>query len=237
MKRDFKWNRKTNQTDMWQPSTKRSYVLSRSDKEIIEDPSNVRQEHVQAAIARATLEMMDLMENYIGGDAFNMDKLRQMMEEVAVSKWEEKAFAKQGEMSEEELAKHFAAQGGLKSGPNEPKVSPKPDLDTLQGIKKWEESQDNATDIYKIKARIQNEASAAANANLTQQGEMLVNCFTHVIKAFYDFADRIVDPKVRQELRVLIRSQENMPARFMAGIHGEHIAARKEKQRAKKTRP
>jgi hypothetical protein len=229
--KDFKWNKKTNATDMWQPSTRRSYSTARSDREIIGDPKNTRQEHVIDALGRATLELMDMMESLMMGDTSSMDKLRKMMEEVAISKWEDANIKGTGEMTEDELAKHFA-------GPTTQAVVSKKqtNLDTLEGIRNWEDEQDNSTDLYKIKARIQNEASAAANANLTPQGEMLVNCFTHVIKAFYDFADKITDPRVRNDLRILIKSKEDMPARFMAGIHGTEIKARKEKDRGKKVK-
>jgi hypothetical protein len=114
------------------------------------------------------------------------------------------------EWSEEELAKHFG----------EPKPVKKKELTkrklakmSLEEIESWEKAQDNSNDIYKVSARVKNLARAAGN--LTAQGDMLCNTFTHVLMAFYDFASRLEDKDTKIRLTELTRSKEGMPADFI----------------------
>lgn len=119
----------------------------------------------------------------------------------------------EGEMTEEELARHFG----------EP-LQKKKKLDSithkmsLEEIQEWEKRQDNSNDIYKIKARIKNLAVGAVNGNLTPQGEMIVNTFVHSIKAFYDFAQTIQDKEAKIKLTDLIKTQEQMPANLISAL-------------------
>jgi hypothetical protein len=115
------------------------------------------------------------------------------------------------ELTEEDLARHFG-QTREKKKKGEPKGLNKM---TLAEIEAWEAKQDNATDIYKIKARVANLARGA-NASLTPQGEILCNSYVHVMKAFYDFAEKIEDPDTKIGLISLIRNQEGMPGTSIA---------------------
>jgi hypothetical protein len=116
------------------------------------------------------------------------------------------------EMSEEDLAKYFDQPVQA----TEPKEVPKePDFSTLEKIKEFEDAQDNSTDIYKIAARVKNLARGPG-ISLTPQGEMLANTYTHILKSFYDFAEKIEDKKIKQELIELIRSKEGMPGDLIA---------------------
>jgi hypothetical protein len=107
-------------------------------------------------------------------------------------------------MSETEMAAIFNEKA---SDPNEMPKLP----NTPEEAEKWEQMQDNAEDIYKVKARIQNQVPN----NLTPVGEMLVNSYAHVIKAFYDFAPKLKDEMLREEFKRLIRAQESMPGNFI----------------------
>lgn len=110
------------------------------------------------------------------------------------------------EMSEEELERMFSQKRNKIK-----KVQPKGLSDmTMEEIEDLERKQDNSTDIYKIAARVKNLARGG-NASLTEQGEMLCNTYCHVMKAFYDFADKIQDKNTKVQLISLIRDQEHMP--------------------------
>ncbi len=114
------------------------------------------------------------------------------------------------EMSEEDLAKYF------KEKKEEPKQKAKTLKEmTKEEIESWERAQDNSTDIYKIAARVKNLARGPG-MNLTPQGEMLANTYTHVLKAFYDFAEKIEDKNIKAQLTDLIRSQEGMPGNLIS---------------------
>jgi hypothetical protein len=110
------------------------------------------------------------------------------------------------EMSEAELEKAFGAAGRA-----QPVEQSKPlNKMSLDDIKSWEAQQNNSTDIYKIKARVSNLARETGGS-LTGQGDILCNTYVHVLKSFYDFAEKIEDPTTRIRLIELIRSQEGMP--------------------------
>lgn len=117
-----------------------------------------------------------------------------------------------GEMSEDELAKHFKEKRKDKKQKEKPKSLSQMSLDEIES---WEKQQENSNDIYKIKARVANLARGGG-ASLTPQGEMLVNTFVHVIKALYDFSEKLEDKNVKIQLDQLIRSQEGMPASLIA---------------------
>jgi hypothetical protein len=82
---------------------------------------------------------------------------------------------------------------------------------SIAEIEAWERAQDNATDIYKIKARMMNLARDGG-ASITPVGEILINSFVHMLKSFYDFADKIEDSSVKIQLTDLIRAQEGVPS-------------------------
>lgn len=115
------------------------------------------------------------------------------------------------EMTEEDLARHFS-QKRTKKKKEEPK---RLNEMTMDEIGEWERKQDNATDLYKVAARVKNLARGS-NASLTEQGEMLCNTYTHVMKAFYDFAEKIEDKTTKISLINLIREQEGMPGTLIA---------------------
>lgn len=116
-----------------------------------------------------------------------------------------------GELTEEELERRFNQKRTKIKKVETKKLS---DM-SLEEIEDWERKQDNGTDIYKISARVKNLARGG-NASLTEQGEMLCNTYTHVVKAFYDFAEKIDDKNTKIQLIQLIRSHENMPGNLIA---------------------
>ena len=117
-----------------------------------------------------------------------------------------------GEMSEAELASHF------KEKPVKKKKEKKLNKMSLEEITDWEKKQDNSNDIYKVNARIKNIARQSMNANLTAQGDMVVNSFTHVCKAFYDFAETVQDKDLKIKLIELTRRQEEVPAGLLSAL-------------------
>jgi len=115
------------------------------------------------------------------------------------------------EMSEEELERMFSQKRTKIK-----KVHPKQLSEmTMDEIEEWEAKQNDSTDIYKIAARVKNLARGN-NASLTQQGEILCNSYVHVMKAFYDFADKLQDRAIKVQLTQLIRGQEGMPGTIIA---------------------
>jgi len=127
----------------------------------------------------------------------------------------------ESEMSEEDLARHFKEKRKVHT---ETKKTLK--NMTLEEIESWEKDQENSNDIYKIKARVANLARGGG-ASLTPQGEMLVNTFVHVIKAFYDFSEKLEDKSIKVQLDQLIRSQEGMPGNLIAAA-GVGVRQKKE---------
>src|ERR1700722_11833727 len=116
-----------------------------------------------------------------------------------------------GEMSEEELSRHLGQKPEKKK-----KEKPKQlEQMTLEEIESWEKQQENSNDIYKVKARVANLARGPG-VSLTPQGEMLCNTYVHVLKALYDFADKLEDKNTKVQLIALIRSQEGMPGTLIA---------------------
>jgi hypothetical protein len=93
-----------------------------------------------------------------------------------------------------------------------------------------EQASDNSTDIYKIKARVANLARGPG-MSLTPQGVQLCNTFVHVLKSFYDFADKIQDPNVRVPLIKLIRSHEKMPGVLIASAGAGVVQSEKDKDK------
>lgn len=116
-------------------------------------------------------------------------------------------------MTEEELARHFG-----ESLPPIVEVKPISKM-TVEEVGEWEKAQDNSNDIYKIAARVKNLARANGTASLTPVGEALCNTFVHVAKTIYDFAETVSDPTIRIKLIEVMRSQEGMPANFIAAHH------------------
>jgi hypothetical protein len=114
------------------------------------------------------------------------------------------------EMSPEELAIYFNEEL-----PKKEKKGKKVSDMTLEEIEEWEKKQDNSNDIYKIAARVKNLARSDGQAALMPAGEALCNVYTHVLKAFYDFADTL-PPEHRVRMYDLIRHHEGMPGNLIA---------------------
>lgn len=115
-------------------------------------------------------------------------------------------------MTEGEVASYFNEKPKRKGKKSKQKDFKKM---TLEEIEEWERKQDNATDLYKISARVKNLARADGAA-LTPVGEMLANTYVHVLKSLYDFADTIADKETKIKLISLIRSNEGMPANLIS---------------------
>jgi hypothetical protein len=125
------------------------------------------------------------------------EKLKQLIAESKLNQNEGES------MSSEEMSRHF----GEKHVPD----AEIPNFNSAEDAEKWEKEQDESSDIYKIKARVVN----AVGANLTPVGEILCNSYTHVMKAFYNFAESLNDID-KERLKELIRSQEGMPANVIS---------------------
>lgn len=115
------------------------------------------------------------------------------------------------EMSEEEMERMFSQKRSKVKKVEEKKLAEM----TMTEIEDWEAKQNNATDIYKVAARVKNLARGG-NASLTAQGEILCNTYVHVMMAFYAFSDKIEDKNTKIQLISLIRSQEGMPGTVIA---------------------
>jgi len=122
----------------------------------------------------------------------------------------------EGPMSEAELAAYF---GEVLPKKQKKVKSVSKDM-TLEEIEDWERQQDNSNDIYKLSARVKNLARVDGTASLTPTGEALCNVYTHVLKAFYDFAETIQDKSVKIRLINLIRNQEGMPGNLISSNVG-----------------
>lgn len=146
-------------------------------------------------------------------DQGNGHKINEVSPFVGITGLNESPSHEGGEMTEEELAVHF--------GEPLPKAKQEKPINkmTLEEIEAWEKQQDNSNDIYKIKARIKNLVRAESGGSITDVGEMLVNCYVHVMKALYDFADKVEDKETKIKLIGLIQSQENMPGQFISAVH------------------
>lgn len=121
-----------------------------------------------------------------------------------------------GEMSAEEVARMLETE--VKPKKTKKKKQQKLNKMSLAEIEDWEAAQDNSNDIYKVSARIKNLARAGVKANLTPQGDMVTNTFTHMIKAFYDFAETVPDKETKARLIQLARKQEEVPAGLIAAL-------------------
>jgi hypothetical protein len=117
------------------------------------------------------------------------------------------------EMNEDELASLFGEKK-----PKKKKKTKKIEKMSLEEIESWEAAQENSNDIYKVSARIKNSARMAVKANLTAQGDMVVNTFTHLIKALYDFADTIKDRETKVKLVELTKKQEELPGNLLVAL-------------------
>lgn len=123
-------------------------------------------------------------------------------DELTLNNFERETFGK--EMSASEVAKHF----------NEPEpVNKEPDKTPEELAKDYFVSED----IFRIKARVKNEA-VGTGAALTPNGEMMANTFVHLFKTFYDFSNTIEDETLKKKLKELIKSQEVVPANLLAAI-------------------
>lgn len=132
------------------------------------------------------------------------------------------------ELSEADLARMFG-ESGRREKPK-PKVKKLKDMsqseinrtspEELQKLvdeaEEDEQRQENSSDIYKIKGRVQNLAVGISGGNLTPVGEMMVNSFVHVVKDLYDFAETIEDKKTRVMLVERIKKHEGMPGNLIA---------------------
>lgn len=116
--------------------------------------------------------------------------------------------------TEEELAEHFG-----EPPPKKKKLEKEVSSMSSEEIKEWESKQENSNDIYKLSARIKNLARQGGLASLTPVGESLCNVYTHVLKAFYDFAESLPDKEVKIKLVELTRKHETMPGDFISAMH------------------
>jgi hypothetical protein len=122
-----------------------------------------------------------------------------------------------GEMSEEEIARMFAENAPRKEKKKKKKEQ-KLNKMSMEEIENWEAAQDNSNDIYKVSARIKNMARAGVKANLTPQGDMVCNTFTHLVKGIYDLAETVHDRELRMKLTQFARKQEEAPAGLIAAL-------------------
>lgn len=124
-----------------------------------------------------------------------------------------------GEMSEAEIAAMFPTQPAPRViAKKKKKKENKLNKMTMEEIEGWEAAQDNSNDIYKVSARIKNAARAGVKANLTPQGDMVCNTFTHLVKGIYDLAETVHDKDVRTKLIQFARKQEEAPAGLIAAL-------------------
>ena len=81
-------------------------------------------------------------------------------------------------------------------------------------------SEEKESDIYAIAARVKNSARLEGGSPkvLTAVGESLCNYYIHVIKAFYDFAETIKDPIVKNDLISIIKDNESFPGKFIKSL-------------------
>lgn len=122
-----------------------------------------------------------------------------------------------GEMSEEDLARHFREKPKRKKD-GEVDMSKKEPFQgmTLDQIEEWEAKQNNSNDIYKIKARVANLAVGISGGSLTPVGEMMVNSFVHVLNDLYKYAEGLTDKEQKIKLIEQIRKHEGMPGNLIA---------------------
>lgn len=126
--------------------------------------------------------------------------------------------------TEEELARHFNEPPPVKK-----KTKPLKDM-TAEEIVAMEVAQDNSNDIYKISARVKNLARFGG-ASLTPQGEALCNTYTHVLKAFYTFAETMTNQEEKDKFMQLIRKHEDMPSNLIAAA-GVGVKTSKSKKKS-----
>lgn len=129
-----------------------------------------------------------------------------------------------GVMSANEVAAHFKE-------PPPPPEPPKKIPQTEEERQAWEKAQNESEDIYKVAARVKNEARYAVGKNLTPTGEALCNTFVHMFVALYEFSNKIPDEKLKEELKVLIRKQEQVPGAYVAAMMAGVTAPKTRKKR------
>lgn len=164
--------------------------------------------------AETLLKELHALKMYHESRRFNENTLRQQhgfessapSQLVDINEAPEDTFG-EGEMTEQELERHFKEKRKSKKPKDKPKTLKQM---SLEEIEDWEKAQDNSNDIYKISARVKNLARGPG-MSLTPQGDMLCNSYTHVMKAFYDFAEKIEDKAIKISLIDFIRTQEGMP--------------------------
>jgi len=110
---------------------------------------------------------------------------------------------------EESLAKYFGEP------PPEKKESKKLTDEELISLEK---KQNNSNDIYKLSARVKNLARGGG-ASLTPMGDALCNTYTHVLKAFYTFAETMTNQDEKDRFIQLIRRHEDMPSNVIAAAN------------------
>jgi len=112
-------------------------------------------------------------------------------------------------MSASEVAAHF--------GEEPPKEAEKSLPKTKEEAEAFVKAQEESEDIYKVAARVKNEARSSG-ASLTAQGEALCNTFVHLFVAIYEFSNKIPDEKLRAELKALVRKNEAVPGGYIAAM-------------------
>lgn len=123
------------------------------------------------------------------------------MQDITINKRERDVSGE--DMSAEELAELFGLE------PEKEPIINWSEMDE-NGIKALEAAQNNALDIYKVKARVTNLARESG-AGITPNGEAMVNTYIHVLMSLYAFAAKIKDRTLRNEFIELVRSKEGFP--------------------------
>lgn len=137
-----------------------------------------------------------------------MSRLEDAMNDHAISKQEE-SFGE--EMSAKEVADIF----GEKDIPDENK-NPLTGMSPSEAVEREAKQINSTTDIYRIKARVQNLISEnVPGASMNRAGEVLCNTVVNMVKDLYDFANGLKDQKIKEELIIKIRKYEEMPANII----------------------
>lgn len=115
---------------------------------------------------------------------------------------------KEDQMSAKDMAMTF--------GVPVPKEKELPVLSLLsrEEIEKLERAEVESSDIYRISARVMNQARSGGGS-LTPVGQQLCNLYVHVMKSLYEFGDSL-DENKKEELKALLRKHESFPGQLLS---------------------
>lgn len=181
-------------------------------KKVQERQLKAIKEYAAKAMLNMAVKMIDCANAQIEGvkpKSHTGDDLTASMDYIDEQKLnaEESSFGEA--WTEEELAKHFGEAPPVKKETKSLK-----DM-TKEEILAFEAKQDNSNDIYKLSARVKNLARGGG-ASLTPMGDALCNTYTHVLKAFYTFAETLTNQDEKDRFIQLIRRHEDMPSNVIA---------------------